>query len=114
MLMIAITGYFDGKAFESAAHIWGESQTQTQLIKNFFHTILLFGIGIIAYIGATHFMYKQGLQNSIIMTLIWFVVTISTLLFINGNFSKLVFVDKVIVISTILLVFTLYYRGISE
>jgi len=112
IVLMAITGFFDGLAFGRAPKI-RNYQGLTRII-DILKTLSIFGVGLITYIASTFFLYQQGVENALVITLIWFVVTIISLAIISGSFFTLSISDKVIALVAIILVGILYYRGVAK
>ena len=111
--MMVVTGFVDGQAFSLAPKIWLEGDHIAKWLM-FAKTMLIFILGLLTYIAYTYFMHKVGISNSLIIVLIWFVVTIISVALISGSFFTLSLTDKLISISAIILIGLLYYRGIAE
>lgn len=108
--LMAVTGFVDGQWFSLIPKIWKPHGVDFLIVGKI---VILYNLGLLTYIGASHFLVKQGVENALIMTLIWFVATIISLAVISGSFITLNTVDKIIALAAILLVGLLYYRGIS-
>lgn len=110
VIFMIISGFFDGYGFSHTAQIWQVKRADQLPIL--FKSLFFFSVGIIAFIASTHFLYKSGVQNALVMTLIWFTVTIVSLAFISGSFFQLPLIDKIIAFASIVLIGLLYYRGV--
>jgi len=111
MALLIITGYIDGQAFDKAAQIWQVDKSLT--MKTLLITLGIFNIGLLTFFASLFFSEKQGITNSVVLTLVWFVVTIISLAFITGRFFELSVLDKGISLAVVLLIGLLYVRGIS-
>lgn len=112
MVLMAVTGLIDGQAFSRAPLIWKEEGTKQILAV--ITTLAIFNLGLITYIASTYFLHKQGVENAVIITLVWFVMTIVSVAIISGSFFTLSLSDKIIAIAALVLVGLLYFRGIAE
>lgn len=110
MGFMAVTGFVDGQWFSLVPKIWKAQGIDFLTVGKIF---LLYNLGLITYIAASHFLVKQGVENALVMTLVWFIATIISLAVISGSFITLNTVDKIIALAAVLLVGLLYYRGIS-
>lgn len=110
MVFMVITGFVDGQWFGLVPKAWKNNSLEFPIVLKIF---LLYNLGLVTYLIAAHFFVKQGLDNALIMTLIWFVATIISLSIIGGSFATLSTLDKTISIAAVLLVGILYFRGIS-
>ena len=112
MILMMVSGYYDGQGVGSTAQIWQNDHYSRLSIL--FKTLFFFGIGIVSFITSIYFINKGGLQNPLIMTLIWFIMTIVSVAFLSGSFFQLDLLDKSIVILAVVLIGFLYYRGVAN
>jgi hypothetical protein len=112
LVLMVITGYFDGLAFGRAPGIWNHhgSDRAIEIAK----TLTLFLLGLITYISATYFLHQKGIENAFIVTLVWFVVTIVSMAIFSGSFFTLSLTDKLIALSAVFFIALLYVRGVGE
>ena len=111
IIFMAVTGFIDGQAFNRVPQLWqADGITRVYLILI---VMLLINLGMMMYFISTYFMHLNGVSNSLIITLIYFISSIISLSFMSGNFLQLPLTDKVITFVSMLMVGLLYYRGLG-
>lgn len=112
IVLMVVTGLLDGVAFSRAAIVGRESGIT--LFWGIVKTMAIFNVGLLTYIAANFFLNKQGIDNAVIITLLYFVIAIISVAVVSGNFFSLPSLDKVIALAAVVLVGLLYLRGVSD
>lgn len=111
VILMICTGILDAQAFDRIPLIWqrqGHERAATML------TILAYiNAGMLTYFASTYFIGKQGVHNSFIISLIYFITTMMTLAIMGGNFASFTLIDKILAAIAILCISLLYLHGVS-
>lgn len=92
MFFMILTGFFDGQAFSRVPQIWN-----LHGINQFYQILKLIGffnLAVLTFIISTYFLHQQGVENAVIVTLIWFIMTIIGVAIISGSFFPYHFLTK--------------------